>query len=98
MNRRTFLRGALTILTGAVVAPVKAIEKLAKQPLKPKKTWSIPAYNEMQELFPIIRAHYPNMLAADIVCVQPMTRKAGEVFYVNFGWWSRLKQWWRTAA
>jgi len=97
VRRRTFLRGALAVLVGAATAPIKTIDKVVKVPFKRVRPPIDQAY--MDYYFPIIRAHYPNMIADKIVSVQPMpTGSWPNVLYLDDrSWWSRVKRWWRAA-
>jgi hypothetical protein len=94
MKRRTFLRGALAVLVGAVVAPAKTIEKVIKVPFRRYRK----PMRAIDYYFPIVRAHFPNLIAQDIVSVQPMTRRTGEVFYLQESWLSKLRRWWYRRA
>jgi hypothetical protein len=84
MNRRDLFKGALGSLIATVAAPV--VLNLPK-PIQKK----LPSF-----LIPMIRRVSPELIAKELVSVQPMSGPTGQVFYLNLvqtktSRWKRLK-------
>jgi len=81
MNRRDLFKGALGSLIATVAAPV--VLKLPK-----------PIQNKLPNfVFPRINRVFPEIIAKELVSVQPMSGPIGQVFHMNLVQTKKLSKW-----
>lgn len=82
-DRRAFLKQILGAGASVVVAPVVKL-------LPKKVTGDLPKI-----MIPMIRRVYPELLAKEIVGIQPMTGPVGLAFALNYVYTEKKLPWWK---